>query len=262
MPPTRSRVPNRLAAADKTVPRARAHLPWVVRPAAAPAFGLFVVLAVVFLVAETVLVILLKQVDPRDPIGAVIAVLMGVALVANFVVGVAAARAVLADRRREADLAAELARVMLRAVDLRSASDRAGECLAKALTLSFVALELDEVAGDERRMAIPLRDGATVLGTLVVPADLPTVIQQRLRQRVVPSLEALLAAMRDRERISTELIQSRQALDRFFNLSSDVLCITGPDRVIMVNPAFERTLGYTDRGLGVPALPRHCRSRG
>ncbi len=59
---------------------------------------------------------------------------------------------------------------MLRAVDLRSASDRAGECLAEALTLSFVALELDEVAGDERRLAIPLRDGATVLGTLVVPA--------------------------------------------------------------------------------------------
>ena len=51
--------------------------------------------------------------------------------------------------------------------------------------------------------------------------------------------------MRDREHISTELIQSRQALDRFFNLSSDTLCITGPDRAIMVNPAFERTLGYT-----------------
>jgi len=234
-----------LAAADNTVPRARARLPWILRPAAAPAFGLFVVLAVVFLVAETVLVILLKQVDPRDPFGAVIAVFMGVALVANFVVGVAAARAVLADRRREAHLAAELARVMLRAVDLRSASDRAGECLAKALTLSFVAIELDEVAGDESRLAIPLRDGATVLGTLVVPADLPTVIQQRLRQRVVPSLEALLAAVRDREHISTELIESRQALDRFFNLSSDVLCITGPDRAIMVNPAFERTLGYT-----------------
>jgi len=238
-------MPNRLASADNTVPRVRARLPWVVRPAAAPAFGLVVVLAVVFLVAETVLVILLKQVDPRDPIGAAIAVFMGVALVANFVVGVAAARAVLADRRREADLAAELARVMLRAVDLRSASDRAGECLAEALTLSFVALELDEVAGDERRSAIPLRDGATVLGTLVVPADLPTVIQQRLRQRIAPSLEALLAAVRDRERISTELIQSRQALDEFFNLSSDVLCITGADRLIMVNPAFERTLGYT-----------------
>ena len=245
MPPTRSRVPNGLAAADNTVPRARARLPWVVRPAAAPAFGLFVVLAVVFLVAETVLVILLKQVDPRDPVGVVIAVFMGLALVANVVVGVAAARAVLADRRREADLAAELARVMLGAIDLRSALDRAGECLAEALKLSFAALGLDEVAGDERRLAIPLRDGATVLGTLVVPVDLPTVIQQRLRQRVVPSLEALLAAVRDREHISTELIESRQALDRFFNLSSDMLCITGLDRVIMINPAFERTLGYT-----------------
>jgi hypothetical protein len=48
--------------------------------------------AAVFLVVETVLVILLKQVDPASPVGVVYAVLMAMALLANFVVGVVAAR--------------------------------------------------------------------------------------------------------------------------------------------------------------------------
>ena len=33
--------------------------------------------------------------------------------------------------------------------------------------------------------------------------------------------------------------------ERFYDLSSDLLCITGPDRVIRVNPAFTRILGYS-----------------
>ena len=48
--------------------------------------------AAVFLVVETVLVVLLKQVDPADPVGAVYAGLMAMALLANFVVGLVAAR--------------------------------------------------------------------------------------------------------------------------------------------------------------------------
>jgi multidrug transporter EmrE-like cation transporter len=48
--------------------------------------------AAVFLVVETVLVILLKQVEPSSPVGVVYAVLTAMALLANFVVGVVAAR--------------------------------------------------------------------------------------------------------------------------------------------------------------------------
>lgn len=201
------------------------------------------------LAAEAVLAILLWKTHPLDPLGGGLAALMVVALMTNFGVGLAAARAVQAERRREADLAAELARLMLRAADLRSALDRAGELLAQALKLRFAKLELKDVTGDEGHSAITLRDGETVLGALVVPADLPRATQQRLRQRVAPSLEALLAAAHDREQINKALTSSREALERFFALSSDILCITRRDRVIMVNPAFEHTLGYTSAEL-------------
>ena len=54
--------------------------------------GLAILAAAIFLVLETVLVILLKQVDPVDPVGVVYAALMGAALLANFVAGVVATR--------------------------------------------------------------------------------------------------------------------------------------------------------------------------
>lgn len=54
--------------------------------------GLAILVALVFFVVETVLVILLKQVDPRDPVGVLYAALMAVALLANFVAGVVATR--------------------------------------------------------------------------------------------------------------------------------------------------------------------------
>ena len=48
--------------------------------------------AAVFLVVETLLVVLLKQVDPSDPASVLFAWLMAIALLANFVVGLVAAR--------------------------------------------------------------------------------------------------------------------------------------------------------------------------
>lgn len=48
--------------------------------------------AAVFLFVEIFLVVLLKQVDPSDPVGVLFALLMGIALLANFTVGLVAAR--------------------------------------------------------------------------------------------------------------------------------------------------------------------------
>jgi PAS domain S-box-containing protein len=41
----------------------------------------------------------------------------------------------------------------------------------------------------------------------------------------------------------------RIALGRFFDLSPDLLCITAPDHLVRVNPAFSQALGYSDDDL-------------
>ena len=58
-------------------------------------------------------------------------------------------------------------------------------------------------------MAFPLREGTTQLGTLLVPAGLPEEALRRLQERVVPSLEALLAAGLDRDGLLGEVVETR-----------------------------------------------------
>ena len=102
-------------------------------------------------------------------------------------------------RRREADLAAEMARLLLRGDNLSEALPTAAARLAHALELSSAAIEMEAVEGDERRVAFPLREGTTRLGTLLVGADTSEANLRRLQERVVPALEALLSAALERE---------------------------------------------------------------
>ena len=197
-----------------------------------------------FLIVETVLVVLLKQVEPEDPVGIVYAVLMGVALVGNFVAGVAAAASASADRRREAELSSDLAHIVLRTGDLQSAANEAGRHLAAAFNLRFASVELTKAAGDHRPGAIPLHEDDVLFGVLEVPDDLPRTTLERLL-RVVPTLEALLAAARDREKVNNRLIESRHRLEQFFDLTSDLMVISDQGKLLEVNPAFEKALGYT-----------------
>ena len=102
-------------------------------------------------------------------------------------------------RRREADLAAEMARLLLRGNSLAEALPTAAARLAHALELSSAAIEMEAVEGDERRVAFPLREGTSRLGTLLVGADASEASLRRLQERVVPALEALLSAALERE---------------------------------------------------------------
>ncbi len=103
------------------------------------------------------------------------------------------------ERRQEADLAAEMARLLLRGKSLDETLPTAAARLARALELNSAAIELDSVEGDERLLAFPLREGTRRLGTLLVGADASESSLRRLQERVVPSLEALMSAAMERE---------------------------------------------------------------
>ncbi len=148
--------------------------------------------------------------EGADSLAPAVAVFLTLALLANVLAGQARLRALEAEQRRfEADLSAELARSTLRAEDLQTALDAAGARIADVLGLPFAVLHLDETPGDDRQDAITLRDGGENVGTLLIPKDVPPAPRQRV-ERLVPSLEALMAATHDRQEITEQLHASHQ----------------------------------------------------
>jgi two-component system sensor histidine kinase KdpD len=140
------------------------------------------------------------------------------AIVASALADAARSRTLEAEqRRREADLSAEMARTLLRGEDLDAALPVAAQRLAGALELPSAAIERQPVDGDERRIAFPLREGTRQLGTLLLPSDASEPTLRRVQERVVPALEALLAAALERDELLNDVVETR-ALRR-----SDVL---------------------------------------
>jgi len=111
-------------------------------------------------------------------------------------------------RRREADLAAEMARLLLRGTELSAALATLSHRLAQALGLPAAAIELGAVGVDERREAFALRDGDVQIATLLLSAGLDEPSRERLVARVIPSLEALLAAALERETLQAEVVET------------------------------------------------------
>jgi two-component system, OmpR family, sensor histidine kinase KdpD len=137
------------------------------------------------------------------------------AIVASSLSELARTRAAEADRRRrEADLAAELARLLLGTPEPRSALAPAAKRIADALRIDSAAVVLEHVEGDERHAAVPLGD----LGTLVVPAA----AEEVARERVAPALDALLRAALERERLTREVVET-SALRRSDEIKTAVL---------------------------------------
>jgi two-component system, OmpR family, sensor histidine kinase KdpD len=121
------------------------------------------------------------------------------------------------ERRQEADLAAEMARLLLRGSSLDDALPVVSARLAEALGLASASIELRAVDGDARRVALALGEGDDRMGTFLVPAGLPADVLMRLRERIVPSLEAILGAAIERDALQREVVEA-SALRR-----SDVL---------------------------------------
>jgi two-component system sensor histidine kinase KdpD len=128
------------------------------------------------------------------------------AVVAASVAELARSRAVEAEqRRREADLAAELARVLLGGANVRDALGEAAAQLAHALSLEGARIELDPAPGEPGGQTYELGDGRR----LVITGHVPEATRARLTERVVPALEALLTAALERERLLSEVVETR-----------------------------------------------------
>jgi two-component system sensor histidine kinase KdpD len=121
------------------------------------------------------------------------------------------------ERRQEADLAAEMARLLLRGSSLADALPVVSARLSQALELTSVTIDLQAVEGDARRIALPLGEAGNRLGTFLVPAALSPEALARLQERIVPSLEAILGAAIERDALQREVVET-SALRR-----SDVL---------------------------------------
>jgi two-component system sensor histidine kinase KdpD len=121
-------------------------------------------------------------------------------------------------RRREADLAAELARLLLEAPGLDAALAAASERIAAAFGVPSAAIELEAADHDDRRVSVPLARG----GALVVPRDTPEPVLAALRERIAPALETLLAAARDRDALTREVVETA-ALRRSDDLKTAIL---------------------------------------
>jgi two-component system, OmpR family, sensor histidine kinase KdpD len=104
-------------------------------------------------------------------------------------------------RRAEANLSAELARLLLRGDDLDEGLATVGQRVARASGISWASIELGARDAGERQIAFPLREGPRQLATLLVPASTGEATLRRLQERIVPALESLLAAAIERNQL-------------------------------------------------------------
>ena len=125
-------------------------------------------------------------------------------------------------RRREADLIAELARTLLAAPDVDAALPVAAERIASSLELPSAALRRGVVPDQPGRVALAVTHDGSRLGTLVVPAGIDPENLARLRERLVPGLEALLATAIERESLLRATVET-QALRRSDEIKTALL---------------------------------------
>jgi two-component system sensor histidine kinase KdpD len=143
-----------------------------------------------------------------------LAVFVVAAVVTSTLAGAARSRADEADRRRrEADLAAEMARTLLGSGEPADSLPVVGQRIAQAFGLPWVEVELGWIDSDQRRRALPVVIEGSRAATLAVPRDTDQEIVEVLERRIVPGLETLLTAARRREGLEAQVIET-QALRR------------------------------------------------
>jgi signal transduction histidine kinase len=165
-------------------------------------------LALATSVASVAVYAYVHAVEDHDTVVPAVIVFSTITLLTNVLVGQARLRTKESDqRRREADLLAKLARTMLRATHSSDMLDATAARLSEVLELPPPGASFgpsDVVPGPDQQ-SIVLHDGAADVGSLLVPRELSAGDARRVR-RVVPALEALLVAARDREALHEQTV--------------------------------------------------------
>jgi two-component system sensor histidine kinase KdpD len=112
-------------------------------------------------------------------------------------------------RRREADLTAEMARLLLGGAEVEESLRLVGQRIAQTFDLPSAEVEARWVDSDRRRRAVPLIVQGSRTGTLLVPVGTDPLVLETLQDRVVPALETLLTAAREREELESQLIETK-----------------------------------------------------
>ncbi len=143
----------------------------------------------------------------RDWVG--LAAFVAVAVAVGLVADLARARArELDERRREADLASELAQLLLGAERLADALDPASRRLAQALGAEWAEIRLGPGAPRAGAVVLSLSAAEAPVGALELPGSVSAADLERARERVVPPLGSILAAALHREVLQEEVVET------------------------------------------------------
>jgi two-component system sensor histidine kinase KdpD len=146
--------------------------------------------------------------DPQNWLA--LGVYFAAAVVVSTLADAARARAIEAERRRrEADLSAELARLILGGGDAAEELPAAGERIAQAIGIDSLELSLGWTDGDQDRIAIPLVSEGDRVGTLLAPRSAPSEAIDELQERIAPPLSALVAAALRRQRLEAQVVETK-----------------------------------------------------
>ena len=143
----------------------------------------------------------------RDWVG--LAAFVAVAVAVGLVAELARSRArELEERRREADLASELAQLLLGAERLRAALEPAAHRLAQALGTEWAQIRLGPAAPRAEAVVLGLSAAGNPVGALELPGGISPGDLDRARERVVPALGSILAAALHREALQDEVVET------------------------------------------------------
>jgi two-component system sensor histidine kinase KdpD len=112
-------------------------------------------------------------------------------------------------RRREADLATEMARLLLGGSSTDDSLRAVGARIAVAFGVEFVSVETGWIDSGPDARAVPLVVDGDRIGTVLVPTDVDPGSLEAIRDRVVPALETLVAAARRRAELESQLIETK-----------------------------------------------------